>query len=148
MLNRSFEIIEEIRSIIKKGLIIPVLEKVVIDYNKLVSLIEDLDRTLPEELAEAKRIIRRKEEILKEAEEEAQSVIKIAKEKAENLLRESNITLKAQKEAETIIEEAKKEANEIKKEAEDYILVLLNKVEEVLKRELEIINKCKNELKM
>ncbi|MEN2984242.1 MAG: ATPase [Dictyoglomaceae bacterium] len=148
MLNRSFEIIEEIRSIIKKSLIIPVLEKVVIDYNKLVSLIEDLDRTLPEELAEAKRIIRRKEEILKEAEEEAQSVIKIAKEKAESLLKESNITLKAQKEAETIIEEAKKEASEIKKEAEDYILVLLNKVEEVLKRELEIINKCKNELKM
>lgn len=147
MLNKSFEIIEEIREVIKKSFIIPIIEKAVIDYNKVISLIEKLDRTLPEELSEAKRIIKMKDEIIKEAQEEAQSVIRIAKEKADSLLRENNITLKAQKEAETIIEDARKEADEIRKEAEDYILILLNKIEEVFKRELEIIDKCKKELK-
>lgn len=148
MLNKSFEIIEEIREVIKKSFIIPIIEKAVIDYNKVISLIEKLDRTLPEELSEAKRIIKMKDEIIKEAQEEAQSVIRIAKEKADSLLRENNITLKAQREAETIIEDARKEADEIRKEAEDYILILLNKIEEVLKRELEIIDKCKKELKI
>ncbi|MCX7845818.1 MAG: ATPase [Dictyoglomaceae bacterium] len=148
MLNKSFEIIEEIREIIKKSFIIPIFEKVIIDYNRIILLIEELDKTLPLELSEAKRIIRMKDEIIKEAQEEAQSVINIAKEKADTLLRENSILIKAQKEAESIIEDAKKEADEIKREAEDYVLLLLNKVEEVLKKELEIIDKCKKELKI
>ncbi len=148
MLNRSFEIIEEIKDIIKKSFVIPILERVVIDYNKLMLLIRKLDETLPEELAEARKIVRKRDEIIKEAQEEAQNIIRYAREKADNLLNENNITKEARIEAEEIIKEAKKEADEIKKEAENYTLFLLGKVEEVLRRELEIIDKCKDELKM
>ncbi len=148
MLNRSFEIIEEIREIIKKSFVIPIFEKIIVDYNKLMLLIKNLDETLPEELIEARKIIRRRDEIIKEAQEEAQNIIRYAREKADNLLKENNITKEAKREAEEIIKEAKKEADEIKKEAENYTLFLLGKIEEILKRELEIIEKCKNELKM
>lgn len=146
MLNRSFEIIEELKNTIKKSFIIPVLEKALIDYEKVMSLIEELDKVLPEEITEAKKIIKRRDEIIKEAQEEAQSIVKMAKEKADYLLSENNITQKAQKEAELILQEARKDAEEIRKEAENYALLLLNKVEEALKKELEIIDKCKNEL--
>ncbi|MGB9856702.1 MAG: ATPase [Dictyoglomaceae bacterium] len=146
MLNRSFEIIEELRKIVKKSFIIPILEKALIDYEKVISLIEELDKTLPEEITEAKKIIKKKDEIIKEAQLEAEGIIRVAKERADYLLSENNITQKAQKEAELILQEARKEAEEIKKEAENYALLLLDKVEEALKKELEIIAKCKNEL--
>lgn len=146
MLNKSFEIIEELRNLIKKSFFIPVLEKAVIDREKILSLIEELDNKLPEDIIEAQKILKRKDEILKEAQDEAQTILRIAREKENYLLNENTITQKAQREAELIIQEAKKEAEYIKKEAEGYALLLLNKVEETLKKELEIIEKCKNGL--
>lgn len=136
MLNRSIELISELKKLLEKSFVIPIIDRVIIDYDRLKSLINELDHILPNEIIEANEILKNKDEIIDEAKKEAEAIIKIAREKADYLLNENTITQKAEKEAE-----------EIKREAEKYALSLLIKVEEILKKELAIIEEAKNQLK-
>ncbi|PMQ02293.1 MAG: ATPase [Dictyoglomus sp. NZ13-RE01] len=136
MLNRSIELISELKKLLEKSFVIPIIDRVIIDYDRLKSLINELDHILPNEIIEANEILKNKDEIIDEAKKEAEAIVKIAREKADYLLNENTITQRAEKEAE-----------EIKREAEKYALSLLIKVEEILKKELAIIEEAKNQLK-
>jgi len=136
MLNRSIELISELKKLLEKSFVIPIIDRVIIDYDRLKSIINELDHILPNEIIEANEILKNKDEIIDEAKKEAEAIVKIAREKADYLLNENTITQRAEKEAE-----------EIKREAEKYALSLLIKVEEILKKELAIIEEAKNQLK-
>uniref|UniRef100_A0A7C3MI62 ATPase n=1 Tax=Dictyoglomus thermophilum TaxID=14 RepID=A0A7C3MI62_DICTH len=145
-MDKLLENLEKLKSILENSPTVPVWDKVILDKEKLLELISDLEKSIPAEFSEAKKIVEERDKILKRAYEDAEDIIRNAKEKAKLLVSSNNITIEAQKEAEKIINNAKKEATEIKKEMEGYINNLLNKVENLLEREIELIRKCKSEL--
>lgn len=145
-MDEILETLKILRETLENSHAIPVWDKVLLDREKVMELIEKLDKSIPQEFYEAKKIIENKEKIINRAYMEAEEIIKQAQKEAETLVSNNKITLEAQKRAEEIINNARKEAEEIKKEMELYIENLLNKVEDLLKKEIELVKKCKSEL--
>lgn len=145
-IDELLETLKTLKDVLENSPVVPVWDKVILDKEKIYELIEKLEKSIPNEFLEAKRIVENREKILNRAYLEAEEIIRQAKEEADILISKNNITLEARKRAEEIIKEAKRESEELKKEIDIYISNLLNKVEDLLKKELELIRKCKSEI--
>ncbi len=80
--------------------------KLVADPLKVNELLAKLRDTLPDSIQNAQRIIRERDEIMKEANQRADMIVRSAKEKAEKLTNDSAIVQNAEKRAIEIVSEA------------------------------------------
>lgn len=91
--------------------------KVSINKKEVLQTITEIRNYLPDEFAEAKNIVEKRERIINEAKREAEEIIERARRKAQDEYENSDILMAAKQAANEIVEEAKKEAKEIKTEA-------------------------------
>lgn len=124
---------------------------VMVKSSEMEAILDRIDASIPEDIKEAESILRRREAIQLEAQQNAEMIINDAKNKADKLISESELLNQVQREAERIkeqvlsecqelrdntIEEAKRlriqaedEAHRIKEGAENYAEQVLNNIE-------------------
>jgi cell division septum initiation protein DivIVA len=85
--------------------------------------------TIPEEIKQARWIVKERQEMLAEAKREAERVVKEARERQDRLVSEQEVTKQAERQAEDIIEDARAREREIRLGAEDYADEILNTLE-------------------
>jgi cell division septum initiation protein DivIVA len=101
----------------------PFKDRIIVNREKFLALIEKTRKTLPEEMKRARLVTKdnqrilqeardRSEEILRESQEKARRMLEAAKEEAARLLDQSEIMTQARKKAEDIIRQAQEEAQE------------------------------------
>lgn len=83
----------------------------------VTNLLDKLYAALPDEVKEAKALLRRKDELQYEAQQKAEKIIADAQAEANQLLSESNLLRAVQKEAEKIKEQVIAECDDIKRKA-------------------------------
>lgn len=138
-MNNTQKIIELIEKMIRNGSKLPFVNKILIDRERIYSLVEELHETFPQEFNQAKRIVAEKQIVLEDAQREASKILDKAKIEASRLIEESAITLAAQVRAEEIVKQGEEE---IKKHA----LSVLSQLQGVVERLLGEIEKEKNKL--
>jgi regulator of protease activity HflC (stomatin/prohibitin superfamily) len=92
--------------------------------------------TIPEEVKKAQQQIAMRDRLIAQAQEEANRTISIAREKGEALIERDAIVQAAQANAEQIIEQAHIEAESIRREADQYALETLTRLEIEMDRAL------------
>lgn len=111
-----------------------------LEERRLLDLIDEMRVSVPENVAEAQRLVEQRERILSEAEDEAHHTIAAAQEEASRRITESEITKSAeahgqailaaaQQRAEAIVAEANKQIAQRRGEADDYALDVLRRLE-------------------
>lgn len=111
-----------------------------LEERRLLDLIDEMRVSVPENVAEAQRLVEQRERILSEAEDEAHGTIAAAQEEASRRITESEITRSAeahgqailaaaQQRAEAIVAEASKQIAQRRGEADDYALDVLRRLE-------------------
>jgi cell division septum initiation protein DivIVA len=85
--------------------------------------------TIPEEIKQARWIVKERQEMLAEAKREAERIVKEARERQEHLISGEEVTKAAERAAEDIVEEAQAREREIRLGAEDYADEILNTLE-------------------
>jgi cell division septum initiation protein DivIVA len=85
--------------------------------------------TIPEEIKQARWIVKERQEMLAEAKREAERIIKEAREKQDALISDEEVTRQAERAAEDIIDDARAREREIRLGAEDYADEILNTLE-------------------
>lgn len=138
-MNNTQKIIDLLEKTVMSSSNLPFSGKVMINREKIYSLIEELRESLPQEFNQAKRIVSEKYLVLEDAQKEASKILDIAKSEASRLIEESTITKAAQMRAEEIIKQGEEE---IKKHA----ISVLNQLKGVVERLLGEIDKEKNKL--
>ena len=93
-------------------------DKIKISKDELFNYIDRLRQTLPNELEEASKITKAKNEILKSAMNKASQIEEDAQNQLQELIKEDEVVIAADKEAQNIVDNAEKEADDIIKEAE------------------------------
>lgn len=91
----------------------------VVKKDTVMDLLDRLYAALPDEIKEARALLRRKEELQYEAQQKAEKIIADAQGEANRLLSESDILRSVQKEAEKIKEQVINDCEEIKRKAID-----------------------------
>lgn len=94
-------------------------DKIKISKDGLFNYIDRIRQTLPNELEEASKITKAKNEILKAAKNKAAQIETEAQHQLREMIKEDEVVVAADKEAELIIADAEKQADEIVKEAEE-----------------------------
>ncbi len=91
----------------------------VVKKDTVTSILDKLYAALPDEIKEARALLRRKEELQYEAQQRAEKVISDAQAEANRLLSESDLLRAVQKEAEKIKEQVIADCEDIKRKALD-----------------------------
>jgi cell division septum initiation protein DivIVA len=125
-------LIDELESRLTEGRRIPLTSNVVIDEEECFDIINEMRSRVPEEVKQAKRTEREKERIIAQAHEEAERIVALAREQAREVLGEQEIVKEAEGRAQTIIERAQHEADRIKTDADDYVIAVLSHLESQL----------------
>jgi len=120
---------------------------VIVEKEVLLDYIDRLRSDLPEEMRQARWIVRERERVMKEAQTEAKEIIENARQKIKKLAEESEVAQDARMQAQEIVQEAHRIAYEIKSGANVYADDVLAAVEEKIQYTLATISNSRNELK-
>lgn len=114
---------------------------VLVDEDRLIDIIDQMRATIPEEIRKAQQLLAQRDRILAQAQEEANRIVQLAREKAEQMVERDAITQAAQARAEQIISQARLEADMTRREADEYVLETLTRLETELER---LLNQVRN----
>ncbi len=140
-------LLEALEDLVEKGLSVPFSGKCVVDRDEILEIIKEIRLNMPEEIKQAKWVKEERQRILLEAQKEANNVIKDAENQLMAKIDEHEITRKAYEQSNEIIATAQKNAREIRLGTREYADGVLNKVEEILKETLDVIQLNREELK-
>lgn len=141
-----FTLLESLEEILESGSKVPFSSKVMVDIDELRDILEDIRLKLPDELKQAKWVKEERQRIIEDAQKEADNIIKNAESKIVTMIDDNVITKKALAQKEEIIENANKVSKEICTGTHEYANAILEKVEEVLKETLEVVQNNRREL--
>jgi|SRR5450759_1386043 cell division septum initiation protein DivIVA len=102
---------------------------VIVDEDRMLDLIDQMRVSIPEEIKKAQQILAQRDRILAQAQEEANRTLALAREKSEQMVERDGISQAAQGRAEQIIAQSRLESEATKRDADEYVLESLAKLE-------------------
>jgi cell division septum initiation protein DivIVA len=123
------ELIDTLHDLVRNAKHVPLRGEVRVDKEKLDGLLDQMRAMIPEEVKEARWIVKEREEMLAAAEREAERILGDAHERHTQLVVEHHLTGEAELAREDIIENARAEEREIRLGAEDYADEILSTLE-------------------
>lgn len=114
-----------------------------VDVEKMKGLIDDVRLCIPNEVKQAKVIVADRADIIRDAQREAEEIIKKAEQKARLIVSEQEVTRTATEKAAKIVADAGQKYKEMQKAATAYSQDTLRKSEEALLEALNTIKKAR-----
>lgn len=108
------------------------------DFFRITQRMREL---LPTELAEARRMLERRDLILKNAQDEHRRIIDSAERRLDDLVSDEQVVVVARQAAERIVEQARLEGESVKRDALQYTMELLEEMEREFARTLTSLRK-------
>jgi len=141
------ELLELMEETLEAGTAVPfAASKRVVDVDRMRDIIDEVRNNLPDEVRESKKIVNDREQIMKNARIESESIIQQAEEKARNLTSEQEIVRLAQQQADDIRDRAQQYERETRYAAEDYAEQVFTHLEENLKSLTGTVTRCRQQL--
>src|SRR5712692_640477 len=100
-------LIDKLADLIHNARPVPLPDQVRVDREEIYDLLDQMRATIPEEIKQARWIVKERQEMLAEAKREAERVVKEAREQQQRLISQEEITRQAERAAEEIVEEAR-----------------------------------------
>ncbi len=122
-------LIDKLDDLIHNTRSVPLTDSVMLDREEIYDLLDQMRSTIPEEIKQARWIVKERQEMLAEAKAEAERILAEAQEKAEQMASETEVVRLAEKNAQKIIEDAHDREREIRLGAEDYADEVLGNLE-------------------
>lgn len=113
--------------------------KRLVDESKIWPLLDQMRISIPDEIRRAERVLRERDRMLAQTNEEAQRIIELARAEAAKLVSEHHVLQSAEAQAAAIREKAAREAEMIRAGADDYAFEVLCRLEQEMKKALTVI---------
>src|ERR671936_1012942 len=126
--------IQQLEDIIREAKSMPLSSSVLVNREELTEMFADMREALPEEIKQARWVVRDREELLLKARREAESIVAQARAEQARMASQQAVAQAAQDEAERIAAEASERARQTRLEAEDYVDAKLAQFEITLQR--------------
>lgn len=138
------ELVEMLYTMVSEAWGVPLgNDKCLIDRNKALDLIEEIKNQLPAEIAEAKRLVARRDEFISNAKREGESVRKMAEERARKIVDEQEIVRQARARAEELVANAEGKSRELRRAANAYVDDALRGAEESMTQALDVVRQSR-----
>jgi cell division septum initiation protein DivIVA len=139
-------LIDRIEEIVDSGRAVPLSHNKMVDPDKVYEIIDEIRAQFPDELKQARWIVKERQEMLEEAEKEANRILEEARERAHQLANEQEVVRLAEQQAADIMDRAKQQEREIRLGAEDYADEMLANLEVNLGKLLTAVQRGRDRL--
>src|SRR5918911_2095294 len=126
----------------------PLSSTVRLEKDELLELLHEAIQRLPDELRQARWLLREREEYLAKVAREGDDILAAARERAERIVQRTELVREAQRLSRRIMEEAQDEARRLRHEAEDYCDQKLATFEIVLERTMKTVQAGREKLQV
>jgi F0F1-type ATP synthase membrane subunit b/b' len=141
LLLRLQELLENARAM-------PLSSSVMVNRDEFGEMLQDAIDGLPEELKQARWLLKERDEVVERAGREAERIIEAARVRAERMVEKTEVVREARRTAEAIVEHGDRQAAQIRHEAEDYVDRKLAAFEVVLDRTMQQVQKGRERLQV
>lgn len=134
-------LIDRLEELLNQSRPFPFTHNVIIDEDRMLDIIDQMRVAIPEEIKKAQQVLNQRDRILAQSQEEANRTISIAREKLDQLVERDSIVQAAHAKASEILALAQVERENSRREADDYAVETLRRLEMELER---FLNQVRN----
>ncbi len=141
LLRRVIEVVTNAKSV-------PLSSSVMVTKDEVLELLEEAVERLPQELRQARWMLKEREDFLAKVAREGDDILEAARARAERMVERQEIVRQARHTAQRLVETARDEARQLRLEAEDYCDQKLAAFEIVLDRTLKTARAGREKLRV
>jgi cell division septum initiation protein DivIVA len=139
-------LIDRIEEIVDSSKGVPFSNNKMVDPDKVYEIVDEIRAQYPDELKQARWIVKERQEMLEEAEKEANRILEEARERAQALAADQEVVKLAEQQAAEILDDARSREREIRLGAEDYADEMLANLEANLGKLLTAVQRGRDRL--
>ncbi|HEX2088495.1 MAG TPA: hypothetical protein VHI54_00980 [Actinomycetota bacterium] len=139
--------LQQIQELVEQARSMPLSSSAMVNREELLELIEAARTNLPEEIRQARWVVKDREELLSKARRDGEAIVDEAMAEQGRLVSQQDVVRAAHGEADRIVAEAREQARQLRLEAEDYIDGKLAEYEAILKRAAEELERSLGQIR-
>ena len=128
---------QQLEEMVRDAKSMPLSSSALLNRDEVLEMLAEMQESLPEEIKQARWIVKDREELLGKARQDAERIVEQAREDQLRMARKEDIVHRAEEEADRIVAEAEQQATDARAEAESYVDARLAQFEIALRRILE-----------
>src|ERR1041385_5254462 len=113
-------LIDKLDDLVHNAKAVPLTDQVRIDREEIYDILDQMRATIPEEIKQARWIVKERQQMLAEAEREQDRLLQEDRERAFREASQTEIVKLAERQAQEIIDESRRQAREMRLEMEDW----------------------------
>lgn len=132
-------LVDRVEEVLKGSVRLPFTPIRWVDERKIGPLLEQMRISVPEEVRRAQRVIQERDQLLSEARQKAETLVRQAEQRVGELAGDHTVARAAEARAAAIREKAEREAQAMRADATEYAFNTLCQLEEELRRTLRVV---------
>lgn len=132
-------LVDRLEDLIDEGRHVPLSKYTMIDEERALEIIDQMRISIPEEIEKSRRVIQQRDRLMAQANEEAERMVLLAREKGDNMVARESVAQAAKNQAANIIEMARRAAEDMEVDANTYVMDVLGELEGQLIRTLTVV---------
>ena len=142
------DLLDELYDMVDKAWNLPLSGgRAVLDGEEVKQILDEIRDSLPQELRQAKAIVADRSQIVSDAKREAETIIRVAEERAKAMVYQDEIVKQAQAKANDLISQAQTKFREMRRASNDYIDDLMKRTDDALAENLAELRKTRQNIK-
>ncbi|MAT37366.1 MAG: hypothetical protein CL420_04965 [Acidimicrobiaceae bacterium] len=139
-------ILREARDIIENARAMPLSASSMVNKEELLEMIDEAMRRLPDDLRNARWLLKEREEFLAKVTREGDEILELARSRAERLVQRTEVVRTAEQKARQLVETAREDSRRMRLETEDYCDQKLKNFESTLGQAKDVITAGRRKL--
>jgi len=129
--------LQQLEQLVLEAKSMPLSSSVLVNRDEVLLMLSEMQESLPEEIKQARWIVKDREDLLAKARAEGERIVDQAHEEQRRMALKEEVARRAEAEAQSILEDAHDRADAMRNEAEDYVDAKLAQFEITLRKILE-----------
>lgn len=122
-------LVDRLEELVNLSRSMPFTQRVLIDEDRLIDIIDQMRVSIPDEVKKAQRVIAERDRQLAQAAEEAERIKQLAREERDAIVGKDQIAMDARIKADQIVEKARQTAAGIQSDSDEYVMETLTNME-------------------
>jgi hypothetical protein len=132
-------LVDRLEELVSMGKRVPLSSRVMVEEEEFLALVDQLRVAVPNEIKQAQRVIKERERIIGEAQDEAREIVKAAQDRTEILVSQHGVLAEARVRGEEILRRAEEERQRTRGEMDLYFMEQIQLVEDAIRRGMAVM---------
>ena len=132
-------LVDRLEELVGEGKRVPFSTRIMVEEEEFLALVDQLREAVPNEIKQAQRVIKERERIIGEAQDEAGRIVQIAQGQAERLVSQNAIVQESRQRSEEMLRLAEEERQRARGEIDVFIMEQIELVEAAVRRGMAVM---------